>query len=85
MSELKKGDIVTHKSEPEICGVICEIEKDGYIVDYSISMPPTLADKEDLVLIKSMEPTPEKTPHQITKQPKRHLTDGFTKVLYRKD
>lgn len=57
MQPLKIGDIVTHKSEPDICGVITSINGNWCAIDYSISMPPDRAELEELNIIKQQAPT----------------------------
>ena len=51
---LKAGDIVAHRSDREIAGAIRGRNACGeYEIDYSIAMPPTLAKRHELIVIRA--------------------------------
>lgn len=81
MDALKIGDIVAHKSEPDICGYVAGITLEGYIIDFSISMPPNFAEIGDILVIKRMPETPQKATISENKNALRSNTDGFIKTL----
>lgn len=59
MINLKPGDIIKNKEQPEFTGLVKSVcQFTGVIeIDYTIGTPPELATEEDLILIES-------TPHQ---------------------
>lgn len=85
MEALKIGDIVAHKSEPDICGYVAGITHEGYIIDFSISMPPNFAEIGDILIIKRMPQTPQNATISENRNALLSNTDGFVKALIKLD
>jgi hypothetical protein len=76
---LQNGDIVAHESEPDLCGYVCgRTETGAYIVDYSISMPPTEAEAGELIVIKKFDKPPP-----AIKRRSPGGTDGYIRTLHK--